>query len=337
MASIISTPKGNEGADAAAAGIAIGTATASTAPSTVIPDAYKTTSFLARRDNANDSDSDHSDGDSTPAIAKPIVATPAVVTPATATPANALSEDEYYTDDDETLSNRWTCQTIRSKIQKFLATKTMTQTAFLKTIGANSNSFGRFMKLKGADGGSQNSTYWGSLRFFDRLDKKTKKEKAAAKASGAKAKTAVKRKAADNDDDETPAAKKKKFLARLEQIEAVELAENIKVFDDCDVVRDNIQAFLLTKVMAQTAFSAHLNVSVAALRKFLACKGKREGVGIVYKAAYRFFEKTRLLDNAPKTNKRKKVETDRPQGYSLERDPTHFWVHASEINPKVRW
>ncbi|RHY11931.1 hypothetical protein DYB36_005198 [Aphanomyces astaci] len=334
MASIRTTV-GNEGAGGEAPGTAAATSTALTS---AIPGACNATSFLARRDNANDSDL--SDGeDSAPLKAKRVVVTPDISTPAIAIPSDASSECDYDSEEEARLSSRWTCQTIRSKIQKFLATKTMTQTAFLKTIGANSNSFGRFMKLKGSFGGSQNSTYWGSLRFFDRLDKKTEKEKAAAKASSAKAKTAVKRKAVDTDkdDDETPAAKKKKFLARLEQIEAVELAEDIKVFDDCDVVRDNIQAFLLTKVMTQTALSAHLNVSVAALRKFLACKGKREGVGIVYKAAYRFFEKTRLLDNAPKTNKRKKVETDRPEGYSLERDPTRFLVHISEINPKVRW
>ncbi|RHY90538.1 hypothetical protein DYB35_003852 [Aphanomyces astaci] len=314
MASIRTTV-GNEGAGGEAPGTAAATSTALTS---AIPGACNATSFLARRDNANDSDL--SDGeDSAPLIAKRVVVTPDISTPAIAIPSDASSECDYDSEEEARLSSRWTCQTIRSKIQKFLATKTMTQTAFLKTIGANSNSFGRFMKLKGS--------------FED------EEGKSCGKGKQRQAKTAVKRKAVDTDkdDDETPAAKKKKFLARLEQIEAVELAEDIKVFDDCDVVRDNIQAFLLTKVMTQTALSAHLNVSVAALRKFLACKGKREGVGIVYKAAYRFFEKTRLLDNAPKTNKRKKVETDRPQGYSLERDPTRFLVHISEINPKVRW
>ena len=44
--------------------------------------------------------------------------------------------------------NQKNCNVIRGEIGRFLAKGTMTQTAFLKEIGCNSNSYGRFMKLK---------------------------------------------------------------------------------------------------------------------------------------------------------------------------------------------
>ncbi len=51
--------------------------------------------------------------------------------------------------DHENEKAKWSCGTIRSKISAFLAKKEMTQTKFLSEISCNSNSLGRFMKLKG--------------------------------------------------------------------------------------------------------------------------------------------------------------------------------------------
>ncbi|EQC40697.1 hypothetical protein SDRG_01772 [Saprolegnia diclina VS20] len=211
----------------------------------------------------------------------------------------------------------------------------MTQAAFLKQIGANSNSYQRYMKLKGPYGGCDNSTYSGSLHFFYQREKKEKKAKEAEKAAK---KAAPKRKKATGDDseDEAPlvASKKAKTTKltgadRLAQIEAVELPENLGVYDDCDVVRDYLQQFIIAKECTQVALAAHLNFSVASLRKYLAMRGKREGSGsIVYKAAYFFFEKLRLLENKPKSNKRLKIEKTMPQGYSLERDSKYGWVYC---------
>jgi len=53
--------------------------------------------------------------------------------------------------------DKWNCNLMRRKIQEYLATKEMTQTKFLETIGrVNSNSFGNFMKLKGPYTGINN-------------------------------------------------------------------------------------------------------------------------------------------------------------------------------------
>lgn len=58
----------------------------------------------------------------------------------------------------------------------------MTQAKFLVEIGEmNSNSFQRFMRLKGKWNGTQNGTYWGAVRFFMQRDKNEKEAKEAAK------------------------------------------------------------------------------------------------------------------------------------------------------------
>ncbi|EQC31205.1 hypothetical protein SDRG_11128 [Saprolegnia diclina VS20] len=231
------------------------------------------------------------------------------------------SEDDP--DDDEyrlMLRHKWSCQAIRSKIQKFLATKIMTQTAFLKEISANSNSYQRYMKLKGQYGGSDNQT-------------------AAAKEAAKLAKKAApKRKKTTSDetqdDDDAPLAKKPKSTTtkltgadRLAQIEAVTLPDTEFVYDDCDDVRSHLQQFFLAKECSQVALAAHFDLSVGSIRKFLAMHGKREGSGsIVYKAAYFFFEKLRILEQRPKSTKRQRMEKTMPGGFSLVRDRKGRWI-----------
>jgi hypothetical protein len=67
---------------------------------------------------------------------------------------------------------------IRKKIMMLLATKEMTQAEFINAIGlASSSPLNRFMKLKGAKNGHQNSTFWAAARFFYERAEKAKKEK----------------------------------------------------------------------------------------------------------------------------------------------------------------
>lgn len=84
------------------------------------------------------------------------------------------------------------CDTIRRKINMFLATKEMTQTAFLEAIGhVNSNSLGRFMKLKGPYSGSDNGTFWGAVKFFQDRDRAAKEAKKSGKQKKGTGKTAT--------------------------------------------------------------------------------------------------------------------------------------------------
>jgi hypothetical protein len=78
---------------------------------------------------------------------------------------------------------RVSCDTIRKKINIFLATKEMTQTAFLLAIGkVNNNSYQNFMRLKGSNGGCNNGTFYGAAKFFydrDQAEKQAAKEQKA--------------------------------------------------------------------------------------------------------------------------------------------------------------
>ena len=55
---------------------------------------------------------------------------------------------------------------LRKKINAFLATKEMTQKAFLAEIQVNPGSLNNFLKLKGEWNGTGNGTFWGAQRFF---------------------------------------------------------------------------------------------------------------------------------------------------------------------------
>src|SRR4051812_3093352 len=72
-----------------------------------------------------------------------------------------MSEVESNSDDGERKTTV-SCDTMRKRIKEFLATKQITQTAFLHEIGCNSNSLQRFYRLKGAHNGYQNGAYWGA-------------------------------------------------------------------------------------------------------------------------------------------------------------------------------
>lgn len=73
-----------------------------------------------------------------------------------------------------------TPQTVRSNVTKFLRQEPITQTAFLKFCGVNSNTFGRFMNQR-KDSGWENGMYDDGKRFFyfKRLLEQTKAMKRA--------------------------------------------------------------------------------------------------------------------------------------------------------------
>ena len=61
------------------------------------------------------------------------------------------------------------CNEIRRKIKQFLTTARMTQTAWLRLLECNSNSYRRFMLQRGPFGGCHNGVYAGAARFFESL------------------------------------------------------------------------------------------------------------------------------------------------------------------------
>lgn len=172
-----------------------------------------------------------------------------------------------YADDsseDENNSGKFvSCNTIRKKINLFLATKELTQTAFLKAIGGvNSNSFGRFMKLKGPYSGCDNGTYEGARNFFDRREKKRKADMIEAKErkkSETKAtKSALSKRPVPSDEENSSdvAEPPRKIVAH-----DTELPEDLPVFDDCDEVRTKIGQCFHKKELSQAGFAKAIGMT----------------------------------------------------------------------------
>jgi len=207
------------------------------------------------------------------------------------------------------------CDNIRKKINMFLATKEMTQAEFLKQIGdVNSNSFRRFMELKGPHSGCNNGTYLGALEFFQNREAEQKAIKAAAK---------VNRKRKRNEPDEnTPSPHPLANDEIVSQILDVEL-EDENVYDNCDEVRRKLSVLIQSPGMTQTRVCNKLiECNSNALNKFLSKKGWNQGAGSdVYENAYLFFEKVRIFNKEPKSKHRVKSEAENPAGYDLVNAP----------------
>ena len=60
----------------------------------------------------------------------------------------------------------WNCDQIRTKIAKLIRSGEYKVTHFQRELGINSNSYGRFMKLKGSDKGHGNQAYEAASVFF---------------------------------------------------------------------------------------------------------------------------------------------------------------------------
>ncbi|KAG8946166.1 hypothetical protein FRC04_012021 [Tulasnella sp. 424] len=81
------------------------------------------------------------------------------------------------------------CNTIRRKIRALQKTPGFKVTHWLKEIGnINSNSYGRFMTLKGPTGGAENGTYYAAYVYFEKVrvfeGKKKTATRIAAEQSG---------------------------------------------------------------------------------------------------------------------------------------------------------
>eukprot|EP01049_Picozoa_sp_SAG25_P015692 SAG25_NODE_3290_length_1143_cov_1.118774_1_plen_306_part_00 len=200
-------------------------------------------------------------------VASPHVAATAAppVAGAASLPAGYES-DEPEEDDDwvprNKAGNQKSCNVIRGEISRFLAKGEMTQTKFLQEIRCNSNSYGRFMRLKGAYNGTQNGVYWGAARFFARRQRREAWEKknnpAAAKRKRAEA-SGTKRKKAKLGDE---------LLAKL----ASTPFEPGPIYDSCPEIRRKVTAFLKSGTMTQTAFLRHIGVAPNSFKSFMKMK-----------------------------------------------------------------
>lgn len=226
-------------------------------------------------------------------------------------PHSVLEEDDGSDDEDLLITD--SCDVIRRKITKFLNSGEMKVTEFLRHINVNSNSYGRFMKLKGPYSGNANQTYAAAFRFFQK-----RKEAGVTEVPKKKVKKAE---------------ESKKLDVSTIHLEG-EASESVPIYDTCDDVRRKIAAFLREPDVTQAAFLREVaktfpepkTIRSKQLKDFQAKKGPLEGsMSLVFYASYVFFEKLRLKQGKPESKKRLEMEDawaskggvdrSRPSGY----------------------
>ncbi|GMF20766.1 unnamed protein product [Phytophthora fragariaefolia] len=238
---------------------------------------------------------------------------------------------------------KWNCRDIRLKIRSFLGAMNMTQAGFLKVIDVDARLYRRFMALKGPEEGSDNPTYKGAAIFFYRRELKEKEEEALrpkeTRSTGVgdtqkklKLRVKPKEKKRQTTEERQEKAKKardsKELLRKIEEVELSDVDEEgcVPVYDDCDEIRRKIEEFLGEGLVTKAMFLCALgNVNSNSLRRFM---GLRRGAGAaneVYRKAYAFFEKKRILDGEEKTVKRLANEDlQGPEGFPRHGLNMHF-------------
>ncbi len=211
------------------------------------------------------------------------------------------SLDDTDNDDDGPQTYKWDCSQIRTKINALIRSGEMKVTEFQRTNGINSNSYGRFMKLKGPYGGSDNQTYHAGHPFFLKRERK-----------GLKMPKAKKAKAED--------------LAKYD-VSGINLPgedeDDAPIYDTCDDMRAKIQAHIRNPGVTQASLLREISKMYNVPRKiqskqltdFLAKKGATAGnTSSVYYGSYVYFEKLRIKNGGKKSKKRQEVEIEQPEG-----------------------
>ncbi|KAL4106635.1 hypothetical protein PRIC1_004682 [Phytophthora ramorum] len=208
--------------------------------------------------------------------------------------------------------SKWNCNQIRAKICKFLGTKELTQAAFLDLLDIDSKSFRKFMGMSGPRAGEDNFTYDGASIFFYMKEKKAKQDMEKMKTMDPKAR---KRKAAEQKEVKAKMAKRSNagedLLRRIEEVKLPDMDENgsAPVYDDCDGIRRKINFFLNEGLVSKAAFLRALgDVNSNSLRNFMSLTRQSGVRNVVYRTAYVFFEKKRILDGKEKTKERLRNE-----------------------------
>jgi hypothetical protein len=172
----------------------------------------------------------------------------------------------------------------------------MKVTHFLRECNINSNSYGRFMKLKGPYSGAANQTYEAAFIFFK------KRELAGIKPAKKKAKA----EALDRFDVSDPE------LLLVGEIEGV-----VEIYDTCDEVRRKINAHLREDGVTKAGLCRALGkmtpsgtpINGKSLDDFLRKKGADAGNSSnTFYAGYVFFEKLRIKHGKPKSKFREEME-----------------------------
>lgn len=265
------------------------------------------------------------------------------------TEAGDISDDEPWMDEEYAVMTKSGKQKspnmIRNALQKYIDTSGRTRKSILEELKVSPNSFYKFMnpkKYKDAWNATQNETYWAAARLLSKVEtlkKREKKKNSKKRTSGEDA--------AASTGEGAPVPKKVKTNAKQAKQEAQDWmnkvlqtdlgspAESVPIFDSCSIVVKKIKACLaevdgMTKsAFCQVALQGAVGNSLA---RFLAGKKQDQAANMVYRRAYVFFEKLRVMKGKTKTAARLKNEKELPIGFdtSIQRPSSGYFIMAAD-------
>ena len=164
---------------------------------------------------------------------------------------------------------------VRTAIRKYCEENDVTMPKFRQLINVNSASFNKFMsgKYQNPWSATSNSTYLAASSFLalEAVRAKIAKKEGNGSPGDVNAKTK-----GASDKPGALASSKEARTELVATINAVEL-EDEAVFDDCNVVRSKINAFIKKHGFTMSAFGKCIGVNTGSISRFLSQKGEGGG------------------------------------------------------------
>ncbi|CAD0112567.1 unnamed protein product [Aureobasidium uvarum] len=209
--------------------------------------------------------------------------------------ANNINEDiDDYIDDYSIVTDR--CQVVRNKINRLIESGEMKVGDFCSAINVSSNAYYNFMHKHGTMKGDECAAYPAAFAFFKRRED-----------MGIKVPTKKQKQAKDAEKDGKDG-------------KGGEETDSVPVYDTCDDIRRQITAYLKKPGVTQAQFGRDLlaqyntdkapkGISASQIQSFRGKKGPDSGnTSSVFYSAYVFFEKMRIKQGKPKSQKRKEMK-----------------------------
>ncbi|RAH71725.1 uncharacterized protein BO66DRAFT_319114 [Aspergillus aculeatinus CBS 121060] len=253
------------------------------------------------------------------------------------------AEDDHHDNDKENRSSRGgrssvnkNCDEVRQEIRDFLDARQMQPGQFQRLIGVSAKSYRDFVGHSGPEKGARSVTFVKAGEFFRGFEEgRRKRAKTATAATAGKGRGS---RAADGNSEYDVSG------IELEDEEDEEL--EVPVFETCDRVRDMIRKHVakprVTKAgflrdAAKAAFpGGEKTINPGLLQVSLKQEGALVGnTGIVFYAAYVFFEKLRIKNGEPKDDFRLTMEEIWPFGIEREKPVNGPWIVATGSQPYI--